>query len=625
MIKIGKEITMVQDSTNSNIWYIEGESTQETRSGKNLFGLTVDDYLNGTVLGNGKYVTLTLKPNTKYTLSSNEPNGTNWATNIWFNGTDSYVDGVDINRSKTTTTDENGNLYISIRTNLIEEIFSKYWIQLEEGTEATEYEPYGASPSPDFPSPILSNYPAGIYQTTINGTKYIIKLEDDLRGLSDARDRLELDISTGLCTRRNNIASVEVYFNSIIGTGRGVVETPNKIYNNGNRIMCTNAKVSSSMLENTIYENPANCVIVGNENDTLESFKAKFDGSIVIYQLAEETTEDVPCSKLSSNNVKAIHYSKQSKNLFQLNDSQTKNGVTVTNNGDGTITLNGTATATMDLWIANGTSLTPTLRVSVPANTYITKALNEVSGTKIGNIELKVIVVYDNIQHWNDFPAHMSTYVNTRDVELWATELYIPIGASFDNYTIFPQLEFGTVATTPEMYAKELLEISKVMLGANLIWQKEQKHTDNPIPTTWTNVTDNSYTSGDWAIRSTTPRGNQTVDLAFDGDLTTSSNYSATTSYVYLTPPTNLKISKMKLDVQLKYGAIAATCSLQVSTDNGSTWNDLLTISNTDHVLTEFELPSFDYGQRYRLYLKRSSTSGYLRIYEWQISEYYTK
>lgn len=169
------------------------------------------------------------------------------------------------------------------------------------------------------------------------------------------------------------------------------------------------------------------------------------------------------------------------------------------------------------------------------------------------------------------------------------------------------------------------LPYSKAYLGSNLVYANEQKHTGNPIPTTWTEVTDNSYTSGDWAIYSTTPRGSQTVDLAFDGDLTTSSNYSATTSYVYLTPPTNLKISKMKFDVQLKYGSMTATCKLQVSTDNGSSWSDLVTISNTDHVLTEFDLPSFDYGQRYRLYLRRSTSSGYLRIYEWQISEYYTK
>ena len=63
------------------------------------------------------------------------------ATNIWFNGTSSSSNGVWENHFNTTTTDNDGKLYILFRKTCIEEIFNNYWVQLEEGTVATEYEP----------------------------------------------------------------------------------------------------------------------------------------------------------------------------------------------------------------------------------------------------------------------------------------------------------------------------------------------------------------------------------------------------------------------------------------------------------------------------------------------------
>lgn len=110
--------------------------------GVNLFNLTVDDFLNGSNVGSGKRVTLTLKPNTQYTLSSNAEMYGPQATNIWFNGTQTDVNGVWINHPRTTTTDSNGELYILIRTESITNIFENYWIQLVEGAEPLPYEPY---------------------------------------------------------------------------------------------------------------------------------------------------------------------------------------------------------------------------------------------------------------------------------------------------------------------------------------------------------------------------------------------------------------------------------------------------------------------------------------------------
>ena len=119
-----------------------GNSEQVQYSGKNLFNLTAEDFQNGEISGTSKKVVLTLKPNTNYTLSSNEPNGTRINANIWFNGGSSNENGVGIDRPKTAQTNASGELYIAIRATEINTIFENYWIQLEEGTAATVYEPY---------------------------------------------------------------------------------------------------------------------------------------------------------------------------------------------------------------------------------------------------------------------------------------------------------------------------------------------------------------------------------------------------------------------------------------------------------------------------------------------------
>ena len=109
---------------------------------ENLFSATKENFVNGETVGTGKKVEFTLKPNTKYTLSSNEPNGSSSNSNIWFNGTSSGSNGVWNNQPRTATTDSNGKLYVIIRITELDRIFNSCWIMLNEGTEALPYEPY---------------------------------------------------------------------------------------------------------------------------------------------------------------------------------------------------------------------------------------------------------------------------------------------------------------------------------------------------------------------------------------------------------------------------------------------------------------------------------------------------
>lgn len=139
-----------------------GKSKQVVTTGKNLFDLS-KAY---TSVSNANAFTYTLKPNTKYTLSTDFPKTVNVAS-IYFGGSSSSDNGVWKDSPKTFATDSSGNIVVYIRTLTQDNapaIFGDvmngvYHIQLEEGDTATVYEPYTGgkpSPSPEYPQEIAS-------------------------------------------------------------------------------------------------------------------------------------------------------------------------------------------------------------------------------------------------------------------------------------------------------------------------------------------------------------------------------------------------------------------------------------------------------------------------------------
>lgn len=155
---------------------------------KNLFDLS-KEYTSNTVVNT---FTFTLKPSTKYTLSTDFPATVNVAS-IYFGGSSSNTNGVWKDRPKTFATDSSGNITVHIRT--LEQdnapaIFNDvlngvYHIQLEEGNTATSYEPYKTPSTATIP---LSNGLPGIPVTTggnytdENGQQYICDEIDFARG-----------------------------------------------------------------------------------------------------------------------------------------------------------------------------------------------------------------------------------------------------------------------------------------------------------------------------------------------------------------------------------------------------------------------------------------------------------
>jgi hypothetical protein len=162
-------------------------------TGKNLFDLS-KEYTNDTVVNT---FTFTLKPSTKYTLSTDFPATDFPATvnvaSIYFGGSSSNINGVWKDRPKTFATDSSGNITVKIRT--LEQdnapaIFNDvlngvYHIQLEEGNTATSYEPYKTPRTATIPiSNGLPGIPvtAGGNYTDENGQQYICDEIDFSRG-----------------------------------------------------------------------------------------------------------------------------------------------------------------------------------------------------------------------------------------------------------------------------------------------------------------------------------------------------------------------------------------------------------------------------------------------------------
>ena len=170
---------------------VVGNSEQETRSGKNLANISNFSVHGGNGHTFPKTIT-NLTANTTYTLSFTKTRKSGvtisnkaiygWAYIDFYNGntkissmsngsaTSNFESG-SLNFIKTIQTPENCNKIIVCfdnnngDTNTNTEVSN---VQLEEGSIATDYEQYGASPSPEFESPIVTVGQNGSVETKVD-------------------------------------------------------------------------------------------------------------------------------------------------------------------------------------------------------------------------------------------------------------------------------------------------------------------------------------------------------------------------------------------------------------------------------------------------------------------------
>lgn len=128
------------------------------------------------------------------------------------------------------------------------------------------------------------------------------------------------------------------------------------------------------------------------------------------------------------------------KNLFKTIPTQTKAGITLTNNNDGSYTLNGTATNNTSFYVTG---------LNYEAGTYTISSNNEVSNSNDG--------FYLQAESSGGDIKEVLTIVNskktaTTTAPITAISIVIPNGLELNNFKIKPQLEIGGNATEFEPY-----------------------------------------------------------------------------------------------------------------------------------------------------------------------------
>ena len=152
----------------------------------------------------------------------------------------------------------------------------------------------------------------------------------------------------------------------------------------------------------------------------------------------------------TGNNREKIWLQKSNNMLIfsELASSQTINGLTITNNKNGSITLNGTTTKEVSIRISN-------IMDDIIAGKYY---LNRNSNGSVTGGSFQTILWVSNDTNNPIRKATLESEGKEVDIDknyaeyyLW---LYIGIGKTFTNYTLKPQLESGTQATDFAEYSK---------------------------------------------------------------------------------------------------------------------------------------------------------------------------
>lgn len=191
-----------------------------------------------------------------------------------------------------------------------------------------------------------------------------------------------------------------------------------------------------------------------------------------------------------------------SKNLIPYpyaETTKTVNGVTFTDNGDGTITINGTATADTGFMCQNF------LNVSLPKGSYTASGTPSDGGrTYYTNFAFKhnSTAAYDSSDYGTGL--HFSLPDGADKVYVF---IRIKSGATLNNAVFKPQLELGTSATAYTPHVSDISSVSVKKYGKNLITYPYASTTKTINGLTFTDNGDGSVTV------SGTPTGN--ADFTF--------------------------------------------------------------------------------------------------------------
>ena len=252
-------------------------------------------------------------------------------------------------------------------------------------------------------------------------------------GLGNVNNTADLDkpISTAVQTALNDKANTKHTHKK-----SDITDFPNSLpANGGDADTVNNHTVDSDVPANAVFTDTTNSDVTASGNPV------QIDGLQGGVPFSEITVsgDDIIGQELTVN--------VSGKNLMKYpyyNTTQTQNGVTFTDNGDGSITVNGTATATAYFSLSSNKAL--------PTGKYVL-------GKSMDNILLYVDKYLDNAFYQRlatstETIKELIFNVSEEDSQKYTYKFGIQInkGNTEDNVTIYPQLELGSTATAYEPY-----------------------------------------------------------------------------------------------------------------------------------------------------------------------------
>lgn len=450
---------------------LDGKSTQETRSGKNILNFdAVLKYWNAIYTSSDNVYSLTdtssmyknpyaldLEVGKNYTFSIQ--GATQNSTNIKL---EILKDGIAIQSISATNGDsktfevESGSTY-TLRGNYATReypvIFNKPMLRLS--TTDDTYEPYGASPSPDYPSEIES-----IKGNTLFDKNAPYKSINVNKDILNTGVRATLTKSEAWAYFYQEIGKKELLGKTISYGAEFLVSGQNK----GQIALWFGSSTNQAIQHISHINSGSKTITIPNEfpNGTDKIYILIYAnaggtgniGDYVDYTNLMVVEGSMPRLYAPYGNIQIAETGKN-KLSFSLS-SQTINGLTIVNNGDGSLILNGTTTDVVSMRFSEFmTNL-------IAGNYYFSiNTSGTVSGTfsKILYGKLQSNSSAIDLMNYNSITENgksVTTKVDYAQYYLW---LYIKNGTTFTNYVIKPQLEQGSTATPCEPYTEEVVNI----------------------------------------------------------------------------------------------------------------------------------------------------------------------
>lgn len=212
----------------------------------------------------------------------------------------------------------------------------------------------------------------------------------------------------------------------------------------------------------------------------LLSLKAEKSGETIrISDACEwEQTADV---RIASKNLIPYPYAETTK---------TENGITFTDNGDGSITVNGTATADTGFSCSNFSD------ISLPKGTYTTSGTPAPSDGGIAAYFTNFAFKHNGMTIQDSFDRGNGLQISLPDgAEKVFVFIRIRSGVTLNNAVFKPQLELGTSATAYTPHVSDISSASVKKYGKNLINYPYVNSTKTTVGITFTDNGDGSVTA----------------------------------------------------------------------------------------------------------------------------------